>query len=140
MQWVSEQAERGAEASERYDAVFVDIFDGTNETPAPFRDAPFLQDVHRLLRGDGVVLMNLHTGEPRLDGQCASAKAAFREAFHCGCYALPVRYQGNTVLAATARPLFGSKEALAREARANAVELGVCTFDPAPRLDRLAPL
>jgi spermidine synthase len=100
-----------SEATQLYDAICVDVFDGDNLTPVPCRDAVFVRNVYRALRDDGVVVINCHTNSvtasPVSGSNAVSAVDVvfqqtlkiYMDAFP-NVYCVPVRFTGNTIIVA----------------------------------------
>lgn len=148
-QWIRDHAARLAsspgvspdEPPSKFDAIFVDIFDGDNLTPAAFYSAEFLSAVRTSLTPRGVVVHNMHSGGAALDINLAQASEAYARAFPPGsCARIPALRRGNTVVAAAATPgLFAQPDALV-DAASWARSRYDLLFDAAGRCQGLQPV
>jgi len=134
LEWVYTTAQ-GQKPS--FDFIFVDIFDGSNETPEAFYGRPFLDALRKLLAADGVVIQNLHTGTQRLDRQVNLAQDAFIDTFGIGNYCkIEAQWQQNAILVGSAHGVSAGDMAsdLSKRSRDAAAHLGMRSFDPGQRL------
>jgi spermidine synthase len=137
LEWVRSCAV-GVGGEECFDLIFVDVFDHCNVTPPPFYARDFASDLRLLLAEGGLVLQNLHTGSRALDAACVQALATYSAVFGQGkCCSIPVKLQGNTILAAGREPLADPNDAR-EDARENARLAGLRSFDVTARLERLS--
>lgn len=126
------------EASEPFDCVIVDIFDGANACPAAFYGDAFLEKARRgLLNERGFLIHNLHVGGRVRDAALADAAAGLDRAFGAAFRADSVgtsAFSGNALLLASKRPV--PRARLHEDAAAAAARLGL-PFDAATRVRRL---
>ena len=102
VEWVEAQA--AAAVPPKFDAIFIDIFDGQNNCPPAAHSDSFLGAVHALLQPSGVVVHNLHYGSQRLNGTLQAAESAYARTFESACRAFALDAQpwaGNAIIAAS---------------------------------------
>jgi hypothetical protein len=88
---------------DRFDVVFVDIFDRKNQVPLVFQSEAFVAELRsRVLGDDGLVVANFHSDDVAAKAALTAGSQAYRAAFPEGSVLqVPCRYQGNTILAAS---------------------------------------
>lgn len=85
-----------------YSAIFVDIFDATNNVPLPFCQYDFVSTLHASLQQDGVLIANFHRGSAAENQRLQLGRQAYAEVFggQSSVLSINCRYQGNVILVA----------------------------------------
>ena len=79
--WVAQLAATPHASRARFDAVFVDCFDNSNDCPPSLLTRAFAEHVRAILTPRGVVVHNLHFGASRHQPTVAAAEAAYAHVF-----------------------------------------------------------
>lgn len=117
---------------QRYDIVFVDLFDDEGQVPLVFQSAKFVADLQsKILERDGVVVANFQNNNAADQAALKAGSKAYKSGFADGAVLhVRSRYQGHTILVACNEKLRPDAVSVA----STVAQKAQWTFDPVERL------